>query len=312
MILYHLIDDAMTLYHLIYSITICICAEAAVSGPQGGRKRPPRHNPCAHALSPSDHESPSPCPLPQVPSGVIDGGPRAGLPPRPGALASLSPRHRSPFTPSRSAWLRFVSFYSSSAQLRNLLAFFVTGASEMEHRSQPSLVVATMGHNCLEGHKVARCRPLRPSLRPVFIQAQVARPCLTNLTCFDFVPHLEFSSPLSHFSFSVAPQYGTASPVSPLEDLSSATDSDSSEASFQSYANISDESDSETDLTSAKHTSPEPPGLPSNRSHLKALADYSDDPDDDTDEDIQDVPLDYGRSENTKIRGARIEKRWHK
>jgi hypothetical protein len=35
------------------------------------------------------------------------------------------------------------------------------------------------------------------------------------------------------------------------------------------------------------------------------LPDLSDDPDDDTDEDIANVPLDYGRSEQTKVRGRR-------
>jgi hypothetical protein len=39
---------------------------------------------------------------------------------------------------------------------------------------------------------------------------------------------------------------------------------------------------------------------------------YSDDPNDDTDEDIANVPLDYGRSDKTKLRRAHIERRWHK
>ncbi|OQE10077.1 hypothetical protein PENFLA_c095G09143 [Penicillium flavigenum] len=42
------------------------------------------------------------------------------------------------------------------------------------------------------------------------------------------------------------------------------------------------------------------------------LPDFSDDPDDDTDEDLADIPLYYGRSDQTKDRGRRIEKRWHK
>lgn len=42
------------------------------------------------------------------------------------------------------------------------------------------------------------------------------------------------------------------------------------------------------------------------------LLDFSDDPDDDTDEDIANVPLDYGRSDRTLVRRARIEQRWHK
>ena len=42
------------------------------------------------------------------------------------------------------------------------------------------------------------------------------------------------------------------------------------------------------------------------------LPDFSDDPDDDTDEDIANVPLDYGRSDRTLVRRARIEQRWHK
>lgn len=100
-------------------------------------------------------------------------------------------------------------------------------------------------------------------------------------------------------------------PPLPLEDLLSEIDSDSSEASFQP-TDISDDSESSTDLTS-----PEPPRLPESRPRSErrpgswALADYSDDPDD-TDADIQDVSLDYGRSENTKAQGDRIEKRWHK
>jgi hypothetical protein len=39
---------------------------------------------------------------------------------------------------------------------------------------------------------------------------------------------------------------------------------------------------------------------------------YSDDPNDDTDEDIANVPLDYGRSDKTKLRRAHIEGRWRK
>lgn len=94
-------------------------------------------------------------------------------------------------------------------------------------------------------------------------------------------------------------------------------DSDSSEDSFRP-TDVSDDSESENDATSTDVTSPEPPRIPGNRPRSErrpgswALADYSDDPDDDTDADIQDVPLDYGRSENTKARGDRIEKRWHK
>jgi len=94
-------------------------------------------------------------------------------------------------------------------------------------------------------------------------------------------------------------------------------DSDSSEASFRP-TDVSDDSESEKDASSTDLTSPEPPRLPGSRPRSErhpyswALADYSDDPDDDTDEDIQDDPLDYGRSENMKTRGERVETRWHK
>jgi len=110
---------------------------------------------------------------------------------------------------------------------------------------------------------------------------------------------------------------GLPRPPSLPKDLSSETDSDSSEASFRPYADVSDP-ESDTDPSSTDLTSPEPLRLPASRPHFerrlgpRALADYSDDLDDDTDKDIQDVPLDYGRSENTKIRGERIEQRWHK
>jgi hypothetical protein len=111
---------------------------------------------------------------------------------------------------------------------------------------------------------------------------------------------------------------GLRRPGPPPKELSSGMESDSSEASFRPYSDTSDESYPETDATSTELTSPEPPRLPSSRPRseqrpgLEALADYSDGPDDNTDEDIHDVPLDYGRSENTKIRGKRIEQRWHK
>ncbi|EED14738.1 conserved hypothetical protein [Talaromyces stipitatus ATCC 10500] len=42
------------------------------------------------------------------------------------------------------------------------------------------------------------------------------------------------------------------------------------------------------------------------------LPEYSDDPNDDTDEDIANVPLDYGRSDNTKTRRSQIKTLWQK
>jgi hypothetical protein len=81
----------------------------------------------------------------------------------------------------------------------------------------------------------------------------------------------------------------------------------------------SDESDYDSEGScSTALTEPEPEPLPrrSGRTRLDDIPsespDYSDDQDDETDEDLADVPLDYGRSDKTKLRGARMEKRWHK
>lgn len=106
-------------------------------------------------------------------------------------------------------------------------------------------------------------------------------------------------------------------------DPSSATDSDTSSVSLRPDFDTTDDSDSgeASDLTV-----PETTCLRDKRSRSETrpkrqlcrpanagdLLDFSDDPDDDTDEDLADVPLDYGRSEKTKVRGRRIEKRWHK
>lgn len=114
--------------------------------------------------------------------------------------------------------------------------------------------------------------------------------------------------------------------MSDVADLSSATDSDSSGVSFQPDIDATDDSDVGEASNSTELTTPEPTCLPDNRSRPSTrpkrpvcrpadtgvLPDFSDDPDDDTDEDIANVPLDYGRSEKTKVRGRRIEKRWDK
>lgn len=104
---------------------------------------------------------------------------------------------------------------------------------------------------------------------------------------------------------------------SPPRYLPSELDCDSSEASFRPCADDSD-TGSDTDPSSIDRTSSKPSLLPASRPHSDRhsvpgdLPEYSDDPDDDTDEDIHDVPLDYGRSENTKVRRERMEQRWHK
>lgn len=114
--------------------------------------------------------------------------------------------------------------------------------------------------------------------------------------------------------------------MSDVADPSSAIDSDTSGVSFQPDFNATDDSDSGDASNSSGLTTPEPTCLPDDRSgpstrpkrpvrrpaDAGVLPDFSDDPDDDTDEDLADVPLDYGHSEKTKVRGRRIEKRWHK
>ncbi|CAG8182071.1 unnamed protein product [Penicillium nalgiovense] len=111
-----------------------------------------------------------------------------------------------------------------------------------------------------------------------------------------------------------------------VADLSSATDSDTSGVSFQPDMDATDDSDSREASNSTELTTPESICLPDNRSRPSTrpkrpvprpadagvLPDFSDEPDDDTDEDIANVPLEYGRSEKTKVRGRRIEKRWDK
>ncbi|CAG7927890.1 unnamed protein product [Penicillium olsonii] len=103
-------------------------------------------------------------------------------------------------------------------------------------------------------------------------------------------------------------------------------DSDSSCVSFRPDCSDSDESDADTAPASTAQTSPKPSrsseqcegvsgtSKPNVRGPVRSgvLPDFSDDPDDDTDEDIANIPLDYGRSEKTKVRGVRIEQRWHK
>ncbi|CAG8146657.1 unnamed protein product [Penicillium nalgiovense] len=114
--------------------------------------------------------------------------------------------------------------------------------------------------------------------------------------------------------------------MSGFADPSSATDSDTSGVSFRLDFDATDDSDSGEATNSTELTTPEPTCLPDNRSRPStrpnrpvrrpadagALPDFSDDPDDDTDEDIASVPLDYGRSDQTKVRARRIEKRWDK
>ena len=114
--------------------------------------------------------------------------------------------------------------------------------------------------------------------------------------------------------------------MSVVADPSSAIDSDTSGVSFEPDFNATDDSDSEDASNSTGLTTPEPTCLPDDRTGRSnrprqpvrrptdpdVLPDFSDDPDDDTDEDLADIPLDYGRSDQTKVRGRRIEKRWHK
>jgi hypothetical protein len=114
--------------------------------------------------------------------------------------------------------------------------------------------------------------------------------------------------------------------MSDVADPSSATDSDTSGVSFRPDFDATEDSDSGEASNSTELTTPEPTCLPDNRSRPStrpnrpvrhpadagALPDFSDDPDDDTDEDIASVPLDYGRSDQTKVRARRIEKRWDK
>ncbi|KAJ5904637.1 hypothetical protein N7504_007020, partial [Penicillium tannophilum] len=84
--------------------------------------------------------------------------------------------------------------------------------------------------------------------------------------------------------------------------------SDTSSVSFRP-----DDSDSDTSLEPSRSSEycggVSRSSKPSMRSLVRSrdLLDFSDDPDDDTNEDIANVPLDYGRSEKTKVRGVRIE-----
>ncbi|KAJ6142814.1 hypothetical protein N7471_002267, partial [Penicillium samsonianum] len=81
-----------------------------------------------------------------------------------------------------------------------------------------------------------------------------------------------------------------------------------------------DNSDSREASNSTELTTPEPTYLPNNRSrpstHPKrpirrladasVLPDFSDNPNDDTDEDITNVPLEYRRSEQTKLQAFKV------
>lgn len=111
-----------------------------------------------------------------------------------------------------------------------------------------------------------------------------------------------------------------------LSDQAPEDDSDSSCVSFRPDCSDNDESDGDQAPASTAQTSPRPSwsseqcegvsgsSKPNVRGPVRSgvLPDFSDDPDDDTDEDIANIPLDYGRSEKTKVRGVRIEQRWHK
>ncbi|KAJ5443135.1 hypothetical protein N7445_004248 [Penicillium cf. griseofulvum] len=133
-------------------------------------------------------------------------------------------------------------------------------------------------------------------------------------------------SPILCQSFLQRVPHSRSRSMNDVVDLSSATDSDTSGVSFQPDIDATDDSDSGEASNSTELTTPESTCLPDNRSRpstrLKrpvprladagVLPDFSDDPDDDTDEDIANVPLDYGRLEQTKVRGRRIEKRWDK
>ncbi|KAJ5415003.1 hypothetical protein N7509_000101 [Penicillium cosmopolitanum] len=88
-----------------------------------------------------------------------------------------------------------------------------------------------------------------------------------------------------------------------MSDQSIGNESDTSGGSFRPDCD-GEESDDGQLRGSTAQTSPEIPPLPDRREN--------DDPDDDTDEDIANVPLDYGRSDQTLVRRARIEQRWHK
>lgn len=110
-----------------------------------------------------------------------------------------------------------------------------------------------------------------------------------------------------------------------MSDQSIDDESDTSGASFRPD-NDGEESDDGQVCGSTAHTSPELPPLPDrpegssrgpkpsvrDRVRPDIIPDFSDDPDDETDEDIANVPLDYGRSDQTMVRRARIEQRWHK
>ncbi|CAG8247907.1 unnamed protein product, partial [Penicillium salamii] len=98
--------------------------------------------------------------------------------------------------------------------------------------------------------------------------------------------------------------------------LSSATDNEISGVSFQPNNDATDDSNSREASNSIELTTPESTCLPDHHSRpsicpkrpmccpadASILPDFSDDPDDDIDEDITNVPLDYGRSEKTKVR----------
>lgn len=104
------------------------------------------------------------------------------------------------------------------------------------------------------------------------------------------------------------------------DELSSSTDD---ESDYSDYTNDADDSkdgystpmtEPESDVESHPLASQQPQKSPTsafNRSQVPAISSrlpkYRDGPDDDTDEDIANVPLDYGRSEKTKTKEARIK-----
>lgn len=114
--------------------------------------------------------------------------------------------------------------------------------------------------------------------------------------------------------------------MSDIADPSLVTDSDTLGVSFWPDFDATNNSNSGNASTSTRLTNPKPSCLPDNCSRLSThikwpirhladigvLPDFSDDPNNDTDKDLADILLDYRRSDQTKIQGRQIEKRWHK
>jgi hypothetical protein len=95
-----------------------------------------------------------------------------------------------------------------------------------------------------------------------------------------------------------------------LSESNKSPESGGDDSSVNLQLGTEDSGASDTNNSLTRCSSHDPPRAVCPKARPGLSLNCNDNPDDDTDEDLANIPLDYGRSEGTKVLRLRIQNRW--